>query len=94
VGSWGLGGATGWATGTGTLTGAGGGGSGAGALGGGGGVLQPDNQSAVRQAMKRALLLIFGKTNCWSVRCVSNGVMLNKPSKPWVAFCHCTVWFE
>jgi hypothetical protein len=63
------------------LTGAGGGGGKAGALGGG--VLQPASHSAARDVAK-----------CFLEMRKLNGVMLNKPSKPWVAFCHCTVWFK
>jgi hypothetical protein len=63
-------------------------------VGAGGGVLQPANHIAVRQVAKRVLLQIFGIANRLLEICMSNGVMLNKPSKPWEAFCHCTVWFE
>ena len=74
------------------MTGAGGVGGIAGALGGG--VLQPASHSAVRQVAKRVLLQIVGIANSLFEIGVSDGVMLNKPSKPWMAFCHCTVWFE
>jgi hypothetical protein len=43
---------------------------------------------------KRVLLQIVGIANSLFEIGVSDGVMLNKPSKPWMAFCHCTVWFE
>ena len=78
------------ATGAGALMGA------AGACGGGGGgvELHPTNQSAMAQAAKLALLPSLGDAKRATEGCLINGVILKKPSKRWVAFCHCTVWFE
>ena len=95
LGNWGLAGSTGLATGAGALA-AGGGGAGGGGDGGGVGVgvLQPASQTAARHATERALLPSFGNAKLWVEGCVSNGVILKKPSNRWVAFCHCTVWFQ
>ena len=89
------------ATGAGAGAGAGALAAGVGEAGGGGdgggvgvGVLQPASQTAARHATERALLPSFGNAKLWVEGCVSNGVILKKPSKRWVAFCHCTVWFQ
>jgi len=84
VGHWGWTGTEGRAIGATGLTGAGAGGIVCG--GGGGGVLQPVSHTATTHVM----LAKMEDLKSWAME----GIIVQRPSKQHVPFCHCTVWLR